>query len=169
MVHWGVNVALRSGGTLEAGVVSLPPLGETLAAARGRGVTRNGRSWRPPPPGRPLREATVGLEIDGPEEWRRRLARGLGWVPACGQVNTFASAAYPIGLVCLGRLSALVIYGVEPVHLAAGAAIALELGLRVTDCAGAQVDWSGDTELPNVVCAWPEVHADLVAAMRAAR
>ncbi len=177
MVHWGVNIALRRRGTLELGVVALPPLGETLAAIRGRGVTRNGRKWSPAPPyavrpstgsgrtGVRLSEVAVGLEIDGGETWKKLMRRGLGWVPLCGQVNTFASAAYPMGMVCLGRLSALVIYGVEPVHLAAGAAIALELGLPVTDGRGVAIDWSDDDELPVVVAGWPEIHRQLIAAM----
>jgi len=114
-----------------------------------------------------LSDVSIGLEIDGGETWRRLMRRGLGWVPQCAQVNTFASAAYPLGLTCLGRLSALVIYGVEPVHMAAGAAIALELGLRVTDATGGRIDWRGDGELPVVVAGWPEVHAQLIRAMRA--
>ena len=181
MVHWGVNIALRRGAGLELAALSLPALGETLTALRGKGVTRNGRRWSPEPrfarpslskgkgegggPTVRLSEMAVGLEIDGGETWRKLMRRGLGWVPLCGQINTFASAAYPMGQVCLGRLSALVIYGVEPVHLAAGAAIALELGLKVTDAAGEPVDWSGDAELPVVVAGWPEVHRQLIEAM----
>ncbi len=165
MQHWGVNIALRRGGTLELAVLALPPLGETLSAVRGKGVKRNGKGWSPRAPGMRLSDVAVGLEVDGGEMWTRLLQRGLGWVPKCGQVNTFASAAYPLGLVCLGRLSAFVIYGVEPVHLASGVAIALELGLEVTDGKGDHIDWSGDHERPCVVVGWPEVHAQLIEAM----
>ncbi len=169
MQHWGLNIALRRGGTLELAVLALPTLGETLSAVIGKGVKMNGRRWSPRAPGTRLSDVAVGLEVDGGEMWKKLLKRGLGWVPECGQVNTFASAAYPLGLVCLGRLSAFVIYGGEPVHIAAGAAIALELGLEVTDGKGGPVDWSGDGELPCMVVGWPEVHAQLMEAMRRAR
>ena len=165
MDHWGVNIALRRGGSLELGVLAMPSLGETLAAVRGRGVKRNGRRWRPPAPGAALGESTIGLEIDGGIEWRRLLRRGLSWVPECGQINIFASAAYPMGQVCLGRLPAAVFYGIEPVHLAAGACVALELGCRVTDAGGSEVDWTGDAALAVVVAGWPAAHAQLIQAM----
>jgi myo-inositol-1(or 4)-monophosphatase len=177
MVHWGVNIALRRSNEFEVAALALPALGETLVMSRGGGVTRNGRPLRPtgnrrsggdaaPFAKAKMSDVAVGLEIDGGETWRRLMKRGLGWVPQCAQVNTFASAAYPMGLVGLGRLAALVIYGVEPVHMAAGAAIALELGLRVTDATGAPADWSGDGELPVVVAGWPGVHSQLIEAMQ---
>ena len=89
-----------------------------------------------------LAESAIGLEIDGPDEWRRKLASGLGWIPAVSQINTFASTAYPLALICMGRLSAAVFYGIEPVHFAAGAMIASELGVLVTDDTGLDIDWS---------------------------
>lgn len=165
MDHWGVNIALRRGGSLELGVLAMPSLAETLAAVRGKGVKRNGRRWRRVAPGAALGESTVGLEIDGGKEWRRLLRRGLGWVPECGQINTFASAAYPMAQVCLGRLPAAVFYGIEPIHLAAGACVALELGCRVTDAGGSDIDWTGDAELAVVVAGWPVAHGQLIQAM----
>lgn len=165
MDHWGVNIALRRGHSLELGVLTVPPLGETLVASPGRAVKRNGRRWRPAAPEGVLGEATVGLEIDGGGEWRRLLRGGLGWVPKCGQINTFASAAYPMAQVCLGRLHAAVFYGIEPVHLAAGACVAMESGCRVTDGRGSEIDWMSDEGLAVVVAGWPDVHAQLVRAM----
>ena len=67
--------------------------------------------------------------------------------------------------LCLGRVDAVVFYGIEPVHLAAGALVAAELGLRVTDASGTDIDWSGDAEFPIVVVGWPKVHAELLASM----
>ncbi len=165
MGHWGINIALRSEGALELAVLSLPPIGEQLAAVRGRGVSRNGQPWTGTPPGVQLSDVAVGLEIDGGLEWARLLKGGLEWVPQVGQVNTFASAAYPMAQVCLGRLAAGVFYGIEPVHLAAGATVAIELGLHVTDGAGQPIDWSGDDEIPLVVVGWPDIHSQLIAAM----
>ena len=166
MDHWGVNIALRRAGMLELGVVTLPVQGEQLAAVRGAGVRRNGQPWAASTPGTRLAEVAVGLEIDGGDAWARLLKGGLEWVAKASQVNTFASISYPVAQVLLGRLAAMVVYGVTPVHVAAGCAIALELGLKVTDGAGAPIDWSGDEEREVVVVAWPEVHTELIEAMR---
>jgi len=166
MGHWGLNIALRHGSELEVGVVSVPPLGEQLTAVRGKGVSRNGKLWSASAPGADLSEATVGLDIDCGREWERLLAGGLEWVPSVGQVNMFSSAAYSMAQVCLGRLAAAVFYRITPVHVAAGALIAMELGLSVTDGTGERIDWSADDKLPLVVTGWPEVHAQIIKAMR---
>ncbi len=165
MDHWGVNIALRRGGELLAASLPLPSLGETLSASRGGGVLRNGSLFTTTSPREKLSESTVGLEVDGPDEWRARLSSGLEWIPHVSQVNTFASAAYPTALVCLGRLPAVVFYGIEPVHFAAGAMIASELGVSVTDEKGNEIDWSKDEELDVVVFGWQEIHAQLIDVM----
>ncbi|MBN4064678.1 hypothetical protein JYU04_02970 [Dehalococcoides mccartyi] len=165
MDHWGVNIALRKNGELLAASLPLPSLGERLSATKGGGVIRNGKPFTGSSPRNKLSESTVGLEVDGPEEWRVRLASGLEWIPSVSQINTFASAAYPTALVCLGRLPAAVFYGIEPMHFAAGAMIASELGVLVTDDRGNPIDWSKDDELPVVVFGWPEIHAQLMDVM----
>ena len=165
MDHWGVSVALRRHQDLIAASVVLPSLGEHLSGIKGGGVIVNGSPFSSASPREKLSESTVGLEVDGPDEWRQKLASGLEWIPSVSQINTFASAAYPISLVCLGRLPAAVFYGIEPVHLAGGALISAELGIRVTDDSGEAVDWSTDVELPAVVVGWPKIHDQLIAAM----
>jgi myo-inositol-1(or 4)-monophosphatase len=166
MDHWGVNIALRRDGDLIAASLALPSLGETLSARAGGGAARNGQPFTSRTPREKLSESTVGLEVDGPEEWQRKLATGLEWIPSVSQINTFASAAYPIALVCLGRLPAAVFYGIEPMHFAAGAMIAGELGVLVTDDQGNPIDWAKDDELPVVVIGWPVIHSQLLEAMR---
>ena len=165
MDHWGVNVALRQDGKLLAASLRLPSLDIGLSASRGGGVIYRGEPLTSRSPREKLSESTVGLEIDGPDEWRRKLTSGLEWVPQVSQINTFASSAYPMALLCLGRLSAAVFYGIEPVHLAAGAMIASELGVLVTDDAGGAIDWSSDDELPVVVVGWPGIHEQLIEVM----
>ena len=165
MDHWGVNIALRQDGELIAASLTLPSLGELLSATKGNGVIRNGEPFTASSPSQRLSESTIGLEVDGPEEWRARLTGDLDWIPSVSQINTFASAAYPIALVCLGRLTAGVFYGIEPMHFAAGAMIASELGIRVTDELGAPIDWSKDDEISVVVIGWPVIHEQLLAAM----
>jgi myo-inositol-1(or 4)-monophosphatase len=165
MDHWGVNIALRQDGDLIAASLPLPSLGESLSATKGNGVIRNGEPFTASSPRQKLSESAIGLEVDGPEEWRTRLTGDLDWIPSVSQINTFASAAYPVALVCLGRLSGAVFYGIEPVHFAAGAMIADELGVLVTDEVGEPIAWSNDDELPVVVIGWPVIHEQLLAAM----
>ncbi len=165
MDHWGVNIALRRDGELVAATLSLPSSGETLSATKDGGVKRNGQPFVASFRQEKLSESTVGLEVDGSDEWRRKLASGLEWIPSVSQINTFASAAYPIALVCLGRLPAAVFYGIEPMHFAAGAMIASELGVLVSDERGEPIDWAKDDELPVVVIGRPDIHPQLIVAM----
>jgi fructose-1,6-bisphosphatase/inositol monophosphatase family enzyme len=93
------------------------------------------------------------------------LSEGIGWVSEVGHVNTFASAAYPAAQVCMGRMAAVVFYKIAPVHIAAGACIAMEMGLPVTDGQGQPLDWATEEDLPMVVMGWPDVHSQLIKAL----
>ena len=165
LAHWGVSIALRQGGSLELGVLTLPTQQDQLTVVRGHGVSRNGRIWTSSSPGARLSEVAVALEIDGGAEWKRALVGSLDWVGSVGQINSFSSAAFPIAQICLGRLAAAVFYKITPVHLAAGALIATELGIMATDASGTPLDWSQDGEFPVVVIGWPEVHGQIIEAM----
>ena len=170
MPHWGVNIALLQNGALELGVISIPPAGERLAAVRGHRVARNGAPWQPEAPSGRLSELTIGVEIDGGPDWGRLVRRGLEWLEGVGQVNVFSSAAYPLAQLCAGRLPAVVIYNVpEPVHTAAGACIAYELGIEVTDHRGGPIVWSPDLAVPVIVFGWPEPHRQVIEAMAACK
>lgn len=171
MPHWGLNIALRSGDQLAVGVIALPPSGRVLAATAGGGVTLDGEPFDGRDPGLPLNEATVGLEVDA-GLWNRLLFPAAGGVPqlrwpgAVSHTNTFASAAYPLALVCTGGMSGVVFYEIDSVHLAAGALIAQELGAVVSDERGEPLDWRSTEPHPVAVVAWPSVHAALIEAMR---
>lgn len=170
MPHWGVNIALLQNGALELGVISVPPAGERLAAVRGQRVARNGVRWQPEAPSGHLSGLTIGVEIDGGPDWGRLVDRGLEWLEGVGQVNMFSSAAYPLAQLCAGRLPAVVLYNVpEPVHTAAGACIAYELGIEVTDDRGGPIEWSPDLAVPVIVFGWPEPHRQVIEAMAACK
>ena len=169
MGHWGVNIGLRNGQALELGVLTLPFMNEQLTSVQGNGVLRNGRPWSALAPGAALSDVAVSLDIDGGKDWERLLGGGLEWVPSVGQINCFSSSAYSMAQICLGRLAAGVYYRIGPMHLAAGAIIAQELGLPVTDATGESIDWGSDDDLPVVVVGWPEVHAQLIKAMKSDR
>jgi len=51
------------------------------------------------------------------------------------------------------------------VHVAAGAMIATELGLSVTDGRGSPINWGND-HIPLVVVGWPPIHAQLIKLMK---
>ena len=70
--------------------------------------------------------------------------------------------------ICLGRMVAGVFPNVAGefsddhiVHVAAGAMIATELGLSVTDSRGSPINW-GHGHLPFLVVGWPAAHAQLI-------
>lgn len=170
-VHWGTNIALRRGDRLEVAALSMPALGERLVASAGHGVTLNDKPFAGRDPGLPLDEAVIGLEVDGAAEWTRLLtpdAHGktaVSWLGSVSRNNTFSSAAYPIGLVCLGRMSGVVFYEIDLVHLAAGALVAQELGVIVSDEHGQPLDWTSGETCPVAVLSWPSVHDELIKAM----
>ena len=166
MNHWGVNIAMRADGQLILSALAAPMSEGLLTASIDRGVEINGVPLRGEFPDRMLDEVAVGLEIDGQDQWRMLLAtRGLNWVTRVGQVNSFSSAAYPLMLVCTGRMSGVVFYRIEPMHVAAGALAAKLLGAEVSDGFGRQIDWSSDDELSMVVVAWPQIHSQLIDAI----
>jgi myo-inositol-1(or 4)-monophosphatase len=172
MPHWGINITLRHEDRLAVGVIALPESHRVLAATAGGGVTLNGNPFEGHDPELPLNEATIGFEIDGGDEWTRLLAPGssgvspLAWPGSIGHINTFASAAYPLALVCTGGMSGVVFYTIDSVHLAAGALIAQELGAAVSDDRGNPLDWRSTDPHPVAVIAWPSVHVALIKAMR---
>ncbi len=181
MPHWGVNIALRQRNRLSVGVITLPHSGQVLAATAGRGVTLNGKPFEGRDPGLPLNESIVGLETGGGEKWSRLFGTEpdgvsqISWPGSVSYVNTFASAAYPLALVATGGMSGVVFHTVDPVHLpagadtvhvAAGALIAQELGVIVSDAHGEPLDWLSDETYPVIVVAWPSVHSKLIQAMR---
>lgn len=165
--HWGVNVALmdRTGPLL--GAIAVPTMRETLTAVCGRGVSRNGKPWSPPPPPGRLSEQLVDLEIDGPGRSAAMMTDGrLGWVGGVGRTTTYASMAYPLSQLCLGRLAGVVAYGVGMVHVAAGLAVAEELGIMVTDGNGDALEWADANPWPVMIAAWPDAHSGLMELMQ---
>ncbi len=163
MNHWGVNIAMRVEGKLALAALAVPTSGTLMTALNDGDVKVNGERLEASFPERDLGEVAVGLEIDGQAQWRELLdTGGLNWVTRVGQANSFSSAAYPLMLVATGRMSSVVFYRIEPMHLAAGALAAILLGAKATDSHGKNIDWSRDEELPMVVVGWPHVHEQLI-------
>ena len=166
MNHWGVNIAMRAEGELTLAALAVPTSDMLITASKDGDVEVNGESLEVSFPERDLGEVAVGLEIDGQEQWRSLLdSGGLNWVTRVGQANGFSSAAYPMMLVATARMSSVVFYRIEPMHLAAGALAATLLGAKATDGSGDEIDWSRDDELPMVVVGWPHIHEQLIEAI----
>ena len=163
MNHWGINIAMRANGELTVGALATPTCGIVLTSEVGSGVKLNGERLGVAESDRNLGEVVVGLEIDGQDVWRSLLnSGGLDWLTRVLQANSFASAAYPLMLVATGRMSAVVFYRIDPMHVAAGSLAVTMLGGRATDGNGDVIDWSRDDELPMVVVGWPKVHDQLI-------
>lgn len=166
MGHWGINIALVSDRRIEVAALAIPTLGETLSAVADLGVARNGARYTPqPPPTGRLSDVMVGLEIDAGPRWAALSQSELHWTARVGQFTSFASAAYPLGQVILGRLHGVVFYEITNEHLAAGAGVARELGISVTDREGRALDWSSEAPNDVVVAGWPDIHHELLDAL----
>lgn len=164
--HWGINIAMRADGELVLSALAVPTSDTLITASKHDGVRLNGEHLRANPSTRELGEVAVGLEIDGQDQWRELLGTGgLDWVTRAGQINGFSSAAYPLMLICTGRLSAVVFYRIEPMHVAAGALAAEMLGARATDINGQPIDWSSDEELPVFIVGWHQALEQLLDAL----
>jgi len=101
-----------------------------------------------------LESTTVVVEKSFANEFIDFALKQHRWISKLGYINVFASGTYPITEICLGRLGAGIFPDMGKVHVAAGAAVARELGLKVTDAAGKEIDWSGNSRIPLLVIAW---------------
>jgi len=164
LAQWGINIALERGSELEFGVVTLPPSRELLTGVKGRGASRNGRPLVASEPPGDLADIAIAVELDGGPA-RAALASTLEWTAQLGQVYSFVSAAFPLGQILLGRLHGAVYHQIDVVHFAAAAAVAYELGIKVTDGNGDPIDWAARSDLDRLVFAWPRTHAALLELM----
>lgn len=89
------------------------------------------------------------------------------WLAETCHVNTLGSCAYGLVQICLGRIGVGVFPCGDPEHNAAGAAVALQLGLAVTDIDGNAIDWRSAV-MPTLVIGRPSVHDDLLNTIRRA-
>ena len=162
---WGVNIALRSAGSLELGVLSIPTAAELLSAVKGSGAARNGRPFTPSEPPGELGNIAIGAEVDGGPRWATQTKDSLAWTQEVGQIYSVVSGAYPQAQVLLGRMHAVVFHRISAVHIAAAAAIAAEVGVRITDVHGDPLDWVSDEPFGRVIVAWPRTHDALLRAI----
>jgi len=154
-----VSVGLIDGGRPEVGVVIAPWLGLEFAAVRGRGATLNGE--RLPPLGRGDPDAAVvatGFPFRRKERIDRYLPVLRGALERFEDLRRPGAAALDLGWTAAGTFDGFFELGLGTWDVAAGAALVLEVGGRVSDWAGGP----GWLESGDVVAAPPAVHEVLL-------
>ncbi len=149
---WGPLVALEHEGSVVAGAMAMPALGETYWAARGRGawVSRDGG-------------APVQLQVSGVQDWSESsLSFGefrfvfapererslLALARTAAQARCYGDLA-GAAMVLTGRAEAWVEAGVQVWDIAPLQILAEEAGGRFTDLAGKATATSGNCVLSN--------------------
>ena len=155
----GLSVALLDDGMPVVGVVIAPFLGLEFAGAQGQGVTRNGE--RLPM----LREPDISRAVVAtgfPFRHKSNLARYLPVMEAAlrrfEDLRRAGAAALDLAWTASGTFDGFFELGLGTWDVAAGAALVVELGGRVSDWSG------GDTwvETGDVLAAPPAVHEVLL-------
>jgi len=160
--QWSVSVTLVREGRPAVAVLHAPPLGETYAAVRGKGATRNGAPIRPSGKSE-LGIAVVGTShppfVTGQPGVAEASGRSLAAVLAkVGAVRNLGPTSWQIGDVGAGRLDAFWQFGRDAANLIGASLVAGEAGAVVTDATGRE--WEAGAE--SFVAAGPVLHAQLV-------
>ena len=137
---FGVLLALVEAGTPVLGVIHLPALGETVAAARGEGCWHNGARARVSTEARLDRALVLTTDVEGIE--RRHGA--VGWERlrlAVGSVRTWGDC-YGYALVATGRAEVMLDPVMAPWDVAPLAPILEEAG-------GVFTGWHGESAYPT--------------------
>ena len=155
----GVSVGLIDGRRPVIGVVIAPFLGLEFAGAAGHGVTVNGDRLPMLPAGDPSR-AVVATGF--PFRHKERLVRYLpvmdGALRAFEDLRRVGSASLDLAWTASGTLDGFFELGLGTWDVAAGAALILELGGRITDWSGGD----GWLETGDILAGPPAVHKALL-------
>jgi myo-inositol-1(or 4)-monophosphatase len=151
----GVSVGLIDGGKPVLGVVIAPFLGLEFAGAIGHGVTLNGERLPGLAAGDPSRAV---IATGFPFRHKERLARYLpvmeGALRAFEDLRRVGAASLDLAWTAAGTLDGFFELGLGTWDVAAGAALILELGGRVTDWSGG----NGWIETGDILAAPTAVH-----------
>jgi myo-inositol-1(or 4)-monophosphatase len=159
----GVSVALLDGGRPVVGVVIAPWLDLEFAVERGHGATLGGERLPPLGPGDP---ATAVVATGFPFRVKDRIDRYLpvlhGGLARFEDLRRAGSAALDLAWTGAGTFDGFFELGLGTWDVAAGAALVLELGGRVTDWSGGQ-DWLESGDILAAPAAVHEVLLELAA------
>ncbi len=155
----GVSVALLDAGEPAVGVVIGPWLDLEFAVERGHGATLNGERLPPMGPGDP---ATAVVATGFPFRVKDRLDRYLpvlhGGLRRFEDLRRAGSAALDLAWTAAGTLDGFFELSLGTWDVAAGAALVLELGGRVTDWDGGR----GWLETGDILAAPAAIHEVLL-------
>jgi len=155
----GVSVGLLEGGRPVLGVVIAPFFDKEFAAGRGHGATLNGERL---PLLRDLDASQAVVATGFPFRDKTLLPRYLSVMEASlarfEDLRRAGAAALDLAWTAAGTFDGFFELGLNTWDVAAGAALVLEVGGRVTDWSG------GDTwaETGNIMAASPRVHEALL-------
>ncbi len=154
--EFAVSVALVSEGRARVAAVVNPATGDIWGAREGAGATRNGRPIRT--------QASTDLSAEKVLVSRSEHRRGdlAAYSPRL-RLSPVGSIAYKLCLVASGEGAA--VFTMKPRSLwdvAGGALVLAEAGGRVTDGAGAPIDFHPDrTRVPRIIGAAPGIYEAL--------
>jgi len=161
----GVSVALLDAGRPVVGVVIAPWLDLEFAVERGRGATLNGERLSPLGPGSP---PTAVVATGFPFRLKDRIDEYLpvlrGSLRRFEDLRRAGSAALDLAWTAAGTFDGFFELGLGTWDVAAGAALVLELGGRVTDWSGGE----GWVESGDILAAPAAVHEVLLELARQA-
>lgn len=161
----GVSVALLDAGLPVVGVVVAPWLGLEFAVQRGHGATLNGGRLPPLGPGHPdTAVVATGFPFRVKQRTDRYLPVLLGSLRRFEDVRRAGSAALDLAWTAAGTFDGFFELSLGTWDVAAGAALVLELGGRVTDWWGGQ----GWVETGDILAAPAAVHEVLLELARQA-
>jgi myo-inositol-1(or 4)-monophosphatase len=162
MPWWCVPIAVVEDGEVVAAVIHAPEVGETYAATRGGGATRNGR---------PIAASDADALEDASFLGDARLIEGPHWAEPWPSVRFEKrnALAYRMALVAAGAFDAAI--ALTPKwdwDVAAGSLIAQEAGAAVSDHHGRPWRFNRpDPRQASLVCAAPALHPQIVRRCRA--
>ncbi len=157
---FGVSIALERRGTIEAGVILLPRLGELFVAERGRGAWLDGRRLRVSRTA-DLADCVIALWHDD-TVWRDRpLRERIARLALRVRSLRIFGAAFSLAYVAAGRLDGYWEQSACPWDVAAGALLVSEAGGRVTDGKGNPFE----PEHPTILATNGRIHRRLITAL----
>ena len=159
LATFGICISLLGpNGTLVLGVITMPSIKERLATVVTKSVTRNGRPWLPTGPKSELKNTLIGVSVGG--SWGN-IGNSLVWAGETGGIISFGSAPYSLFHLASGHLGAQLFFNAGVEHIAAGAAVCQQLGLKITDASGSDIDWRVNQTYDCVLISWPQYHDEL--------
>ena len=155
----GVAVALLEAGRPVLGVVIAPFLGLEFAAASGQGVTLNGDPLPKLGPGNPARAVVAtGFPFRNKRRWPRHQAVFERAFQRFEDVRRAGSASLDLAWTASGTFDGYFELNLGTWDVAAGAALVLEAGGRVSDWGGGE----GWVESGDILAGAPAVHEALL-------